>query len=97
MAAFTDQRMNLTGVEPYAQRSVLGAVILAAVLLLAAPALAQQQGVTADTVTIGAFGPITGPAAYIGLAGRDGMNLAIKEINAAGGELGAAAAVAAKG
>ncbi len=48
-------------------------------------AVAQQQGVTADTITIGAFGPITGPAAYIGLAGRDGMNLAIKEINAAGG------------
>ncbi len=40
---------------------------------------------TADTIAIGAFGPITGPAAYIGLAGRDGANLAIKEINAAGG------------
>jgi len=57
----------------------------AAVAVAPFAALAQQQGVTADTVTIGAFGPITGPAAYIGLAGRDGMNLAIKEINAAGG------------
>ena len=57
-----------------------------ALLALAAPlAAAQQQGVTADTITIGAYGPITGPAAYIGLAGRDGMLLAIKEINAAGG------------
>jgi branched-chain amino acid transport system substrate-binding protein len=44
-----------------------------------------EQGVTSDTITIGAFGPITGPAAYIGLGGRDGMNLAVKEINAAGG------------
>jgi len=55
---------------------------------LAAPpfgAQAAQQGVTDDTITIGAFGPITGPAAYIGLAGRDGAGLAIKEINAAGG------------
>ena len=55
---------------------------------LAAPpfaAQAAQQGVTEDTITIGAFGPITGPAAYIGLAGRDGAALAIKEINAAGG------------
>jgi branched-chain amino acid transport system substrate-binding protein len=62
-------------------------ILCAAAALAVAPsaALAQQQGVTADTVTIGAFGPITGPAAYIGLAGRDGMNLAIKEINAAGG------------
>jgi branched-chain amino acid transport system substrate-binding protein len=57
-----------------------------ALLALAAPwASAQQQGVTADTITIGAYGPITGPAAYIGLAGRDGMMLAVKEINAAGG------------
>ena len=59
---------------------------LAAFIVVAAPAQAQpSQGVTADTVTIGAHGPITGPAAYIGLAGRDGMLLAIKEINAAGG------------
>src|SRR5690349_7755174 len=58
----------------------------AAALVIAWPAHAQQpQGVTADTITIGAHGPITGPAAYIGLAGRDGMLLAIKEINAAGG------------
>ena len=57
-------------------------------LALAAPpfaAQAAQQGVTADTITVGAFGPITGPAAYIGLAGRDGAALAIKEINEAGG------------
>jgi branched-chain amino acid transport system substrate-binding protein len=44
-----------------------------------------EPGVTADTIKIGAFGPITGPAAYIGLGGRDGASLAIKEINAAGG------------
>lgn len=57
----------------------------AALLTLALPVVAQQSGVSADTITIGAHGPITGPAAYIGLAGRDGMLLAIKEINAAGG------------
>lgn len=59
--------------------------VCAAVLGLALPVSAQQTGVAADSVTLGAFGPITGPAAYIGLAGRDGMALAIKEINAAGG------------
>ena len=59
---------------------------LAAFTFVAGHARAQpSQGVTADMVTIGAHGPITGPAAYIGLAGRDGMLLAIKEINAAGG------------
>ena len=57
----------------------------AALFAVALPTAAQQQGVTTDTVTIGAHGPITGPAAYIGLAGRDGMLLAIKEINTAGG------------
>jgi branched-chain amino acid transport system substrate-binding protein len=58
---------------------------LAASLALAAAPAVAEQGVTADTITFGAFGPITGPAAYIGLAGRDGATMAIKEINAAGG------------
>jgi branched-chain amino acid transport system substrate-binding protein len=55
--------------------------------LAAAPLVADaaEQGVTADSIAIGAFGPITGPAAYIGLAGRDGAAMAIEEINAAGG------------
>jgi branched-chain amino acid transport system substrate-binding protein len=60
-------------------------VFFAMLVAAAVPALAQTQGVAPDAVTIGAFGPITGPAAYIGLAGRDGMMLAVKEINAAGG------------
>ncbi|MGH8713413.1 MAG: ABC transporter substrate-binding protein [Casimicrobiaceae bacterium] len=60
-------------------------IATAALLAFAFPAVGQPQGVTRDTITMGAHGPITGPAAYIGLAGRDGMMLAIKEINAAGG------------
>ena len=61
------------------------AAAAAALLAVSLPVAGQQQGVTADTITIGAHGPITGPAAYIGLGGRDGMMLAVKEINAAGG------------
>ncbi len=62
------------------------AVALAVLGTLLAPISARAaDGVTDDTVTIGAFGPITGPAAYIGLGARDGSNLAVKEINAAGG------------
>ena len=53
-------------------------------LMTAVPAQAAQ-GVTADTIVIGAYGPITGPGAFIGLGGRDGMNLAVKDINEAGG------------
>ena len=66
-------------------KRILSILAGAAIALIPSLASAQQQGVTADTITIGAHGPITGPAAYIGLAGRDGMLLAIKEINAAGG------------
>lgn len=66
-------------------RTRLRALLLGSLLIAGVPAVGAEQGVTADTITIGAFGPITGPAAYIGLGGRDGANLAIKEINAAGG------------
>jgi branched-chain amino acid transport system substrate-binding protein len=63
-----------------------GLLCAAAVLYaFSGQAAAEEPGVTSNSITIGAFGPITGPAAYIGLAGRDGANLAIKEINAAGG------------
>ena len=61
------------------------AAVLAVFCAFSGQARAEEPGVTPDSITIGAFGPITGPAAYIGLAGRDGANLAIKEINAAGG------------
>ena len=56
--------------------------VLAAALMSTA---ASAQGVTKDEILIGGVGPITGPAAYIGLGGRDGLAMAIKEINAAGG------------
>jgi branched-chain amino acid transport system substrate-binding protein len=59
--------------------------LFAAAAALAGPPAAAEDGVTADTVVIGAYGPLTGPAAYIGLGGRDGMALAVKEINDAGG------------
>ena len=61
------------------------ALALGLSLVLATEAPAAEQVVTADTIYVGAFGPITGPASYIGLGGRDGANLAVKEINAAGG------------
>jgi branched-chain amino acid transport system substrate-binding protein len=62
------------------------AALCGAVLAVASPgAGAQAPGVTNDTVLIGSYGPVTGPAAFIGLGGRDGAELAISEINAAGG------------
>jgi branched-chain amino acid transport system substrate-binding protein len=60
------------------------ATLAAAVVLLPLAAVAEP-GVSDDTITIGAYGPITGPAAFVGLGGRAGMELAVEEINAAGG------------
>jgi branched-chain amino acid transport system substrate-binding protein len=69
-------------------RKLFMTTVLAAFGLAAASAATParaQGGVSADTITIGAYGPLTGPAAYIGLGGRDGLALAVKEINDAGG------------
>src|SRR4029079_7892740 len=69
-------------------QSVIGKLVVAAVvatLALLGSTAAAENGVTNDTVLIGAYGPVTGPAAFIGLGGRDGAELALSEINAAGG------------
>ena len=52
---------------------------LAAATVFASVAHAQQE------ILIGYHGPMTGPASWVGLGGRDGALLAIDEINAGGG------------
>ena len=54
-----------------------------AVSLLAAPAVLRAQG--AGIIRIGHIQPITGPSAAYGIRARDGAQIAIEEINAAGG------------
>lgn len=44
-----------------------------------------QQGITPNEIVIGAFGPITGPVAYLGIGARAGLELAVSEINQNGG------------
>ena len=51
-------------------------------------ATAQEPGVTAGEITIGAIGALTGPLAFIGTPGRDGMTMAFNEINERGGVCG---------
>jgi branched-chain amino acid transport system substrate-binding protein len=66
-------------------RTTLCGVIAAGVALAAFAATAAEPGVTDDTILIGAHGPITGGATFLGLGARAGAELAYKEINDAGG------------
>jgi branched-chain amino acid transport system substrate-binding protein len=50
-----------------------------------AQATSETQGVSTSEILIGAFGPLTGGNAWIGLSARDGLNLALTEINQNGG------------
>lgn len=62
------------------------ALVAVGALALPSAAPAQSvQGVTDKEILIAAFGPLTGPASWIGLGTRDGFTLAIEEINKAGG------------
>lgn len=61
--------------------------VVAAISMLSAsgPIHAQAPGVSSSEITIGALGPLTGATSFMGVPGRDGMQLAIDEINQAGG------------
>ena len=45
----------------------------------------EAAGAEGDTIKLGVIGPLTGPAATYGIAVQNGADLAVKEINAAGG------------
>ena len=65
----------------------MGALVALVAFLfgISGPIVAADPGVTDNEVAIGAFGPLTGPSAWIGLSARDGLQLAANEINANGG------------
>jgi branched-chain amino acid transport system substrate-binding protein len=64
-------------------RRRFSATAAGAVSLFAAPAILRAQ--TASIIKIGHIQPITGPSAAYGIRARDGAQLAVEEINAAGG------------
>ena len=51
-------------------------------------ALISGTAVAADPIKVGVSGPYTGGSSSMGVSMRDGVRLAVKEINAAGGVLG---------
>jgi branched-chain amino acid transport system substrate-binding protein len=65
------------------QRMASG-ILAAAGLLLAGGAAAQDPGITKDTIKIGVFGPMSGPAALFG-KGVFGVESVYKEVNDKGG------------
>ncbi len=66
-------------------RLAIGALSVAAVLGSAIAAQAQVQGVTDAEVTLGTHLDLSGPINFWGLPVKNGMELAVAEINAAGG------------
>src|SRR6185369_1381170 len=60
----------------------LQVLVASAVIVLSVPSLA------ADPIKIGVSGPFTGGSAPMGVSMRDGVKLAVAEINAKGGVLG---------
>ena len=59
----------------------LAAAALAATLLVAAATVAQAQD---KTIKIGALLPISGPGSYFGVQDRQGIELALEQLNKAG-------------
>lgn len=66
---------------------LFNSIFVCTVMMLSAAfgSVMAEPGVSEDKIVIGAYGPLTGSAAFVGLGGRDGMQLAVEEINAAGG------------
>src|SRR5688500_1621476 len=62
-------------------------VSLCAILLMS-PAAAQAQPASGEPIKIGAVLSVTGPAAGLGIPTRNGILLAEKAVNAAGGVRG---------
>ena len=65
-------------------------LLLAAVLMTGSTACERKSDTTADTggdIVIGMYGSLTGDGASFGLSSKDGTELAVDEINAAGGVL----------
>ena len=68
-------------VQGFGRRSVLAGGVAAAALPLGAPALRAQLG----PIRLGVIHPVTGALAFSGAQGRVGAEMAIADVNAAGG------------
>lgn len=69
------------------RRSFIATLLAAALInpVFADAGGSRVQGVTDNEIVIGALGALTGSTAFMGGPGRDGIQMAIENINAAGG------------
>src|SRR5882762_8513575 len=67
------------------RRILLAAAAVTLVVCQAAECLAAEPGISATEVKIGMWSPLTGPTALLGTSERDAIEIAIGEVNAAGG------------
>jgi len=63
----------------------VAAAVAVTAMVGAMPALAEEPGVTADTIKIGSFGALTGPGYLYGKLVMNGVEAVFDEVNAAGG------------
>ena len=72
------------------KKKLLGTLLGASLLLAACGGekAADKPVAEAETIKIGAMGPLTGPVAIYGISATNGLKLVIDEINANGGILG---------
>src|SRR6187455_3384601 len=71
-------------------RAAASRLLLAAVLIAGTAACERKSDTAADTtgdIVIGMYGSLTGDGASFGQSSKDGTELAVDEINAAGGLL----------
>jgi branched-chain amino acid transport system substrate-binding protein len=73
---------------PQALRCTVGAALLTPMLAMAQPAAATNTTPSARDIKIGLIGPFTGGSSDFGIPMRNGVMLAIDEINALGGYAG---------
>jgi branched-chain amino acid transport system substrate-binding protein len=66
-------------------RGRTGAAVLGALIALAGPARAAENGVFADRIVFGQAAVFEGPTASLGLGMREGLNAAFGEVNRGGG------------
>lgn len=67
------------------RRTFLATVALVIASGLVAAQAAAEPGVSATEIKLGMWSPLTGPTALLGVSERDAIEIAIDEVNAAGG------------